>query len=272
VVESLMDALAPGLLDIVPANPKTRGHPEKPARLLLLALVWVLAAVAAGIASLAVVAFVVGVHNATTSGDPTHAWKIAPAVLVLISMIVMDGVLLLAAWRRARIVGRGNAIDGLGGGPFQRPRLLAAIAILGAASVIGWMVLLSQWLKPADNTGITALLRDTWAAGPFMQAATLLCMVGLSPLWEELFFRGWLWTGLRRHWRPLPVMVATAVPWLMLHMADGLLRPLFLIPAAIMFSLARQYCGGVRASLTLHVVNNLTAIAIVAVALPAGHI
>ena len=55
-----MDALAPGLLDIVPANPKTRGHPEKPARLLLLALVWVLAAVAAGIASLAVVAFVVG--------------------------------------------------------------------------------------------------------------------------------------------------------------------------------------------------------------------
>jgi membrane protease YdiL (CAAX protease family) len=271
LVEALMDALAPAVLGPVPAYANPRGQPEKPARLLFLAVIWVLAAAVAGIASLIVVGFVIGVHNGMTSKAPGHAWKVAPTVLVLISIIVTDVVLLVAARRRARVVGQGNAIAGLGGGPIRRPRLLAAIAIVGAASVTGWMVLLSQWLKPADNTGITALLKDTWTGGPFLQAATVLCMVGLSPLWEELFFRGWLWTGLRRHWRPLPVMVATALPWLMLHMADGLLRPLFLIPAAIMFSLARQYCGGVRASLTLHVLNNLMAIAIVALALPAGH-
>ncbi len=266
-----MDAIAPALLDAAPPCAETRGRPEKPARLLLLAVAWVLAAAAAGIASVVVVACIIGVHNGMTLRQPTHAWKLAPAVLVLISIVVTDVVLLLAAWRRAKVVGRGDAIAGLGGGPIRRPRLLTAIGIVGGASVFGWMVLLSQWLHPADHTGITALLQDTLAGGPFMQATTLLCTVGLSPLWEEFLFRGWLWTGLRRHWRPLPVMVATALPWLMLHMADGLVRPLFLIPAAIMFSLARQYCGGVRASLTLHVLNNLAAITIVALASAAGH-
>src|SRR5580698_8419676 len=229
-----MDTLAPAMLGTAPAPAETPVRPEKPARLLFLAVVWVLAAVAAGIAS----ALVVGIA-------------------------VTDVVLLLAAWARAEVVGQGDAIAGLGGGPITRPRLLVVFAIVGAAVVVGWMVLLSHWLNPEDQTGITALLKDAATAGLFMQAAMLLCMAGLSPLWEELFFRGWLWTGLRRHWRPLPVMVATALPWLLLHMADGLLRPLFLIPAAIMFSLARQYCGGVRASLTLHVLNNLIALVIV---------
>jgi len=266
-----MDALAPGMLETAPAPAETPVRPEKPARLLFLAVVWVLAAVAAGIASALVVGVAVGVHNHAASTGPAHAWTVSPAVYGLICIAVTDVVLLLAAWARAEVVGRGDVIAGLGGGPITRPRLLVVLAIVGAAVVIGWMVLLSLWLKPEDQTGITALLKDAATTGPVMQAAMLVCMAGLSPVWEELFFRGWLWTGLRRHWRPLPVMVATALPWLLLHMADGLLRPLFLIPAAIMFSLARQYCGGVRASLTLHVLNNLIALVIVTMALPAGH-
>ena len=265
-----MDALAPALLETAPAPAETPVRPEKPARLLFLAVVWVLGAVAAGIASALVVGVAVGVHNHAEATVPAHAWTVAPAVYGLICIAVTDVVLLLVAWSRAEIVGRGDAIAGLGAGPITRPRLLTVFAIVGAAVVVGWMVLLSHWLNPEDNTGVTALLKDAAITGPFMQVAMLLCMAGLSPLWEELFFRGWLWTGLRRHWPPLPVMVATALPWLLLHMTDGLLRPLFLIPAAIMFSLARQYCGGVRASLTLHILNNLIALVIVTLALPAG--
>ena len=54
-------------------------------------------------------------------------------------------------------------------------------------------------------------------------------------------------------------MVATTIPWLALHMFDGLLRPLYLLPMGVMLCLARQYCGGTRASITLHVLNNLMA-------------
>ena len=54
-------------------------------------------------------------------------------------------------------------------------------------------------------------------------------------------------------------MVATTIPWLALHMFDGLLRPLYLLPMGVMLCLARQYCGGIRASITLHVLNNVMA-------------
>jgi membrane protease YdiL (CAAX protease family) len=266
-----MDGLAPLTLDPAPVQADNATRPQTPTRLLCLALIWVVGAVVAGIAAAFVAGLTIGVHNGLTLRDPARAWKLGPAAYGLICIGVTDVMLLLAAWRRAKVVGRGDVMAGLGGGPIKRPRLLAALAIIGAAVVFGWMVLLSAWLKPSDHMGITALLRDTQAAGPIMQGAMVLCMVVLSPIWEELFFRGWLWTGLRQHWRPMPVMLATSLPWLMLHLTDGLVRPLFLIPAAITFSLARQYCGGVRASLTLHMLNNLIAIVIVTLAVPAGH-
>lgn len=93
-----------------------------------------------------------------------------------------------------------------------------------------------------------------------LQFASLAILVGLVPLSEELFFRGWLWTGLRKHWGVLPVMLATTLPWLLIHMPDGLTRPLFLLPSAILFNLARHLCGGVRASIVVHVLNNLMAL------------
>lgn len=266
-----MDMLAPVMLDASPAYAETGASPEKPVRLLFFAVVWVLAAIAAGIVAAFLAGLVVGVHNGMTARLPGHAWKLAPAVYGLICIAVTDVVLLWAAWRRGKAVGRGDVMAGLGDGPVMRPRLLVVFAIVGAPVVFGWLVLLSQWLKPPGHIGITALLSGAAGSSPFIQAAIVLCVIGLSPLWEELFFRGWLWTGLRRHWRPLPVMLATALPWLLLHLADGLLRPLFLIPAAIMFSLARHYCGSVRASLTLHMLNNLIAIAIVVLALASGH-
>ncbi len=266
-----MDAVMPEVLDTAPAETESNARPEKPARLLILALVWVLGGIAAGLVSVVGLILVIRLHNGVGSTEPARAWTATPVVGALLSLAVTDVMLLLAAWRRASVVGRGDTMTGLGDGPIRRPRLLVAFAIVGAASVFGWIVLLGHWMKPPDDTGILTLLRDTRAAGPFMEAAMLVCMIGLSPLWEELFFRGWLWTGLRRHWRPLPVMVATALPWLLLHMADGLFRPLFLIPAAIILSLARQYCGGVRASIALHILNNLIATGLVVLALPAGH-
>jgi uncharacterized protein len=266
-----MDALVPAVFETAPVPAETPVRQEKPAWLLFLAVVWVLAAVAAGIGSALVVGVAVGVHNHAVRTVSAHAWTVTPAVYGLICIAVTDMVLLLAAWARAKVVGRGDVIAGLGGGPIERPRLLVVFAIVGAAVVVGWMVLLSQWLNPEDHTGVTALLKDAATAGPIMQGAMLLCMAGLSPLWEELFFRGWLWTGLRRHWRPLPVMLATALPWVLMHLVDGARHPLHIIPAAIILSLARQYCGGVRASLVLHVLANLSLVTLAIVMRLAGH-
>jgi membrane protease YdiL (CAAX protease family) len=247
------------------------GSSESPTRSLFVALVLVLGAFAAGVAAAFVGGFVIGIHNGAVLNNPTRTWRVPPIDFALLSIAVTDVMMLLAAWGRAAIVGGGNVVAGLGAGPIRRPRLLAILALAGSIVISGWIVLLLHWVTPT-HAGIVTLARSAVNAAPVVQGALLACIVLLSPVWEEFFFRGWLWTALRRHWRPFPVMMATAVPWLLLHMLDGLSRPLFLIPAAIIFSLARHYCDSVRASLTLHVLNNLIAMAIVTVAISHGQV
>jgi membrane protease YdiL (CAAX protease family) len=258
--------VAPGALSQPRETFWTSSAGETPARLLFLAVVWFVGATLAGIATAFVLGFAAGVHN---QASPATAWHIARPVYGFVALIVADLLLILAALGRGEIVGNGNIIAGLGGASIQRPRLLVLLAALNLVCAPAWAWLLAHWLSP--ETGLLGMIKDALSLGRLMQGAILLSVVGLSPLWEELFFRGWLWTGLQRWWQPVPVMLTTGTLWLLLHGMDGLSRPLFLIPGAIFISLARHYCGGIRASLTLHVLNNLTAMVLIGFALLFAH-
>lgn len=264
-----MDALAqPDVAGLPTHKPPPR--PERPVRLFCFALIWLAAASAAAWAGGFLIGVMVGVHN----GSPlkhTLAWQVGQPSAILLMLLVADVVLVFAGWRRGSAVGGGDARAGLGFGPIRRTGLLLTFATMGEAVVFGWAILVFCVLQPANHGVIASLLTATPHASTLEQAVTLFCTVVLSPLWEEFFFRGWLWTGLRRYWGTLPVMFATAVPWLSLHMFDGLLRPLYLFPMAVMLCLARQYCGGIRASITLHMLNNLIAMLLVLFLLPPLH-
>jgi membrane protease YdiL (CAAX protease family) len=235
-------------------------RPERPVRLFGLALVWLVAASAAAwVWAFAIefaIALVVDLHNDARFGF-AHVWHVAKPSFTLLMLLGADLVLVFAGWRRGAAVGGGDARAGLGFGPIRRPGLLVAFATLGEAAAFGWAVVVYFVLQPRDHGVIATLLGRILHASVLEQAAILFCVVVLSPLWEEFFFRGWLWTGLRRYWGVLPVMIATTLPWLLLHSFDGLLRPLYLLPMGVMLCLARQYCGGIRASIALHVLNNL---------------
>ena len=231
-------------------------RPERPLRMFCLALAWLVAASVAAWACVFVLRVIVGLHNSS----PPARWQVGRPHSALLMLLVADVVLVFAGWRRGTAIGGGDVRAGLGFGPIRRPGLLLGFATLGQAAVFGWALVVYFLLPPADHGVISTLLAGISHASVLEQAATLFSAIVLSPLWEEFFFRGWLWTGLRRHWGALPVMVATTVPWLALHMFDGPLRPLYLLPMGVMLCLARQYCGGIRASITLHVLNNLIAI------------
>ena len=84
----------------------------------------------------------------------------------------------------------------------------------------------------------------------------------LAPLAEEVFFRGWLWTGLRK--RPLSALgtaMVTGGLWLGLHAAVRVDLPLGILPSAIILSLARHFGESVRASIALHAVYNCVLLA-----------
>lgn len=235
--------------------------PERPARLFLRAGLWVAAALATAVA-VAVALDVVQAHRFVAPGltDPRIAALLTTAALGL--------VLLVGARRQARWIGRGDIRLGLGAGPIRRPLLLLLLAVLTVFVPPAWILALRPLLHPQHQAeGVTEMVRAATSLGPAIQIATWFVMVALAPMAEELFFRGWLWTGLRRRWGLPGVIAGTSLPWLALHMPDGALRPLFLLPAALLFSLARQCCGGVWASLTLHLVNNAISVAVLTLAL-----
>jgi hypothetical protein len=107
--------------------------------------------------------------------------------------------------------------------------------------------------------------------GPLAVLMKVTLALILAPLSEELFFRGWLWEALRRrNHAVLTTACVTALPWLLLHGLDAPARIVFLIPAAVVFSLARHRGGGVLASLIVHVTNNTTAVLMQAIAVLVG--
>ncbi len=172
---------------------------------------------------------------------------------------------LLAARRQGRRLGQ-HVPAGLGGGPIRRRRLVALLLALQLASTFGVLFLIHRVpeIRAAART-IVPITSETASAGLAPALAEILLIVLLAPLAEELFFRGWLWTGLRQEWSPVGTALMTSGVWLFVHLDSGLWKPVFILPSAILLSLARHYGGSVRASLCLHAMNNALALLLPAI-------
>jgi len=172
------------------------------------------------------------------------------------SAIALQAVLLWGAFRGARVAAAGNLRAGLADRPVKRRGLVLLLALLilvwdlGAVGALGWMV---------EHGGQAPVLPTEIAKMPtgIGWAALHIAFLGLiAPIAEELFFRGWLWTALRKSWSPAKTMVWTTGPWLALHFMDGTWRAFLLLPIGILLALARHYGDSIRASLILHLMNN----------------
>lgn len=88
--------------------------------------------------------------------------------------------------------------------------------------------------------------------------AALIGAIVLAPVCEELFFRQAMWTRLQPYWGTLGMAVATTAWWMALHLSRGPLMTMMILPSAILFCVARHYCGSVRAAMVAHAATNLT--------------
>ena len=159
-------------------------------------------------------------------------------------------VLLYADSIRGRIVGGGDRRLGLGVAPIARLPI-----IIGLSSVV---VLYAALLDFAIYKYRPDLFFQSSSVPLWLALFDSLVLIVLAPLAEELFFRGWLWTGLRKHWGVLPTGLVTAVMWLLPHLERGVGTVVLLLFPALILTIARQVGKSVRATIFIHAIYNLT--------------
>lgn len=230
---------------------------QRPWRLLRKALKWLLFSVAMAFIVVFVPAFVNGVISglAVSRGQaarpPLDYASLTPYAAIGLQLILFWGALSGASGSAA-----GNISEGLANRPVKRRKIVCLLAVLilsWDAIAVGSLTLFVQFggHPPVVPSGVTRIPDN------FGLAAIHIALLALiAPIAEEFFFRGWLWTALRKTWSPAWTLTVTGGLWLAMHGLDGIWRPLILLPTGIVLGLARHHGDSVRASLGLHLMNN----------------
>ena len=221
-----------------------------PAALLGVALAWlVLATLGAAVAAVVAV------------GVLTWLGWVAPGRLAedasLLALPLQQAFMALGAVRRGRRVGGGDLRAGLGWLPVRRRPLVAGL--VGCTLVVvahAGLSVSSADMREFYGKAVPALGGPRTGDAGYAAWIVATVVIG-APVAEELFFRGWLWAGLRRRWGAWRTGGATGLLFLLVHGLGGEWRQLAaLVPVVVLLSLARELGESVRASLMVHVVNN----------------
>jgi membrane protease YdiL (CAAX protease family) len=223
---------------------------------------WRLLAFALGYCLLAAAGVVVfGILAGVFSGPGTllaagaSSRTMTPNVRALAQLAANLGIIAVLAWaafERGRVVGQGDLRDGLGDGSVENRSTIAILAIV--------LVAYGAVVAVADSVAHPDILSARLSVSRWLLLLSWIFILLVAPVMEELFFRGWLWTGLREHWTPLPTAVVTSALWLALrYLESGSTRALLLIPVAVVLATARNIGDSVRASIVVHLSYNLSA-------------
>jgi membrane protease YdiL (CAAX protease family) len=218
---------------------------------MVVAVGWVLLAMAAPVAVGFVQGFAVSFVRELTKG--ATQLEIPPTwshFLITVGVFGSAVVLLYAASIRGRIVGGGDLRLGLGVAPIARLPI-----IIGLSAVL---VVYAALIDFAIYKYRPELFFQSSSVTLWITLFDSLVVIVLAPLAEELFFRGWLWTGLRKHWGTLPTGLMTAAMWLVPHLERGIGYVVLLLFPALILTVAKQVGKSVRATIPIHAIYNLT--------------
>jgi uncharacterized protein len=136
-------------------------------------------------------------------------------------------------------------------------------ALLWTGAVAGLLVateLLSQLL---DRPAVPDFVKGLWTTteGPFVPLL-LLAVAILAPIFEEIFFRGFVFHGLGAGWMAI---VVSTVLFTAVHAGQYDAFDLGWVAAlSVVLGLARKYSGSTRLTIGLHVAVNALALAMAA--------
>lgn len=187
-------------------------------------------------------------QNGGSSGSAVPTVGIAVATVIL--TLVFDSWYLIAAW----LVSLRRTGLGLAGWGFRRPAAsifwrvpVALVAVYAVSVLYGALVETKQQAVTQDFPHSSV--------GLFL-FFVLACMV--APIFEESFFRGFLFRGFASSWGIPAGAVVSAIVFALSHQQLDIFVPLFALGLALawVYSTTRSVWG----SITLHAVYNLIAI------------
>lgn len=212
---------------------------------------WSLRELAAGLAvavggSLAIV-LATGVVLVLLQGAEGRPARIAGAVVA----IALE--LLLGGWVALRARSRGLSWSELG---FVQPRSWGPLWVAWGGSygiLVGYALAIEALRRLGVDT--SALGRGNQLPIDASDGGAVLLMLGvavvaLAPLCEELFFRAFLFRGLRGYWLLGPSMLLSGLLFGLFHVNISVLLPFTLI--GVLFAWANEASGSIYTSIAAH--------------------
>jgi membrane protease YdiL (CAAX protease family) len=236
--------------------------------------VWFSAQVVVGLVMLLSLASIVATaapnlaRGGSASGSPMPAW------LVALLIIVQGAILFLVPLYVVRRIYKLPATELGLRAPSARGLLLAVVAglgilLLGHVAETGAEAVLGSLL---GNETMIGLKRATESFSPQAILAPdevrgsplvlLLVIVGIgivTPIGEEMFFRGWLQRCARQRFGPAWGVALSAVLFALVH--GGPLLVLAIVPMGVALALAYEVTGSIWTPILMHAVNNTAAVA-----------
>jgi len=138
--------------------------------------------------------------------------------------------------------------------PVARGTMLRWLALLACFAVLSDLIttLLGRPVVPSFMSSAYATANPIWLIW--------VALVIAAPLFEETFFRGFLFKGFESSFlKPLGAVLVTAALWAMIHIQYDLLDILIIFCMGLLLGAARAYTGSVLVPLAMHSAGNLLA-------------
>lgn len=169
---------------------------------------------------------------------------------VLFTLVVVCGFIALVIWQK-----KANIVDYLALKAFKFWYFCQGLVALLLFNVV--IHLLTTWLGREPMAFMDEL---AFSAKPLW--LLMLGMVVIAPIYEEVMFRGFMWTGLA-HSRlgVIGASVLTGIVFALIHFQYGWVELLAIFMLALLFSYARFVSKSLLLPIALHIVNNGLAMA-----------
>lgn len=132
---------------------------------------------------------------------------------------------------------------------------LGVIAVLGWLAYIAFSIPVAQFLQPEQQDVAEALGTNKSSVASIIASGLLI--IGVAPIAEELFFRGFVYSGLRRALSIWPAIVISGVVFGSIHLIGGNVGVAVLISAfGIVLAYLYERTGSIWTPIVAHMINN----------------